>query len=231
MKSMSTRGTALPETALTIGLALLLVLGAAQMAIIGYTQISADGAAFIAAHTQVQNPNANGQSVAHNVFSNVDLGDFGTPAPSPSVVPMTVNKIASGFPLMPGLASKYAITGKDVEYAPTGSGATPAPFSFSVGSSGLATIANYCDGRKQTCYLSNWSVYLAQGVGNGNGNGVNGIFSEWRCHQRYFASVNWPNARPQGYAAINGNKTLDPYTNSSTENTIYGWDSGTHRCQ
>lgn len=229
MKYASTRGTALPETALTIGLALLLVLGAAQMAIIGYTQISADGAAFIAAHTQVQNPSANGETVAHSVFSNVDAGDFGTPSPSPSLLPMTVNKSVAGFPLMPGLASSYSVTGKDVEYAPNGAGATPAPFSFAIPTE---TLLNYCDPHGQCFLPGTYSMYLAQGVGNGNGNGANGVFSEWRCHQRYFAKVNWPNTRPQGgYNTIKGDKVMDPYTNSSIEGNIYGWDSGNHKCQ
>jgi hypothetical protein len=228
MKYANVRGTALPETALTIGLALLLVLGAAQMAIIGYTQISADGAAFVAAHTQVQNPSANGKTVAHTVFSNIDTGDFGTPSAAPSLVPMTVNKVTSGFPLMPGLASSYAMTGKDVEYAPNGAGATPAPFVFSVPGE---TLLNYCDPHG-SCFLpSTYTMYLAQGVGNGNGNGANGVFSEWRCHQQYFAKVNWPNTRPNGYSQIKGDKVLDPWTSSSVENAIYSWDSGNHKCQ
>jgi hypothetical protein len=71
-------------------------------------------------------------------------------------------------------------------------------------------------------------MYLAQGVNNGNGNGVNGTFSEWQCHQKNYASVNWPNAYPS-WASIQGGK-LDPTQNNSTENTIYGWDSGTHKC-
>lgn len=221
------RGTALPETALTIGLSLLLVLGAAQMAVIGYTQLSADGAAFIAAHAQAQNPAANGQTVAHGVFSNVDVGDFTSPSPLPSMVPMNVAKSVAGFSLMPGLASTYSVTGKDVEYAPTGTGATPAPFAFS----NSGTLLNYCDATGKSCSLpANYSMYLAQGVGNGNGNGVNGIFSEWRCHQQYFAKVNWPSTRPKNFKAIQGDKVMDPTTPSSIEGNIYGWDTGNHKC-
>jgi hypothetical protein len=230
MKYVS-RGTALPETALTIGLALLLVLGAAQMALIGYTQISADGAAFIAAHAQAQNPNANGQTVAHGVFSNIDTTDFSTPSPSPSMMPQLVSKTVGGFALIPGLASSYSLQGKDVEYAPTAAGATPPPYQFSIGTNGMSTLINYCDPKGASCAMpSTYQMYLAQGIGNGNGNGSNGIFSEWRCHQQYFAKVNWPNARPQGYSAIKGDKVLDPLSNSSIEGNIYGWDSGTHKC-
>lgn len=223
------RGTALPETALTVGLALLLVLGAAQMTIIGYTQISADGAAFVAAHTQAQNPNANGETTATSVFSNFDTSNFESPAPQSSMVPMSVTKSIAGFSLMPGMASSYSVTGKDLEYAPDAAGATPAPYAFGVS----ASLQNYCVPNSTDCDLpSSYSIYLAQGVGNGNGNGSNGIFSEWRCHQRAYAQLNWSQmSYPDGYSAIAGSKTYDPLTNNSTENNIYGWDSGSHACK
>lgn len=226
--AIAVRGTALPETALTIGLSLLLVLGAAQMALLGYTQISADGAAFVAAHTEAENPSANGVNAATNVFSQFSSSNFSNPSPSPALVPMSVSKAMGGFSLMPGLASSYTMTGKDVEYAPAGGAATPAPFSFSIPNE---TLLNYCDPHGNCFLPSNYTMYLSQGVGNGNGNGANGIFSEWRCHQRYYAKVNWPNTRPQGgYSAIKGDKVLDPYSNSSIEGTIYGWDTGNHKC-
>lgn len=228
MNNTRMRGTALPETALTIGLALLLVLGAAQMAIIGYTQISADGAAFIAAHTEAENPSANGVNTAANVFSQFGSSDFANPSPSPLTVPMTVSKSVTGFSLMPGLASSYTVTGKDVEYAPAGGAATPAPYAFGITTE---TLLNYCDPHGNCFLPSTYTMYLAQGVGDGNGNGVNGVFSEWRCHQQYYSKVNWPQTRPNGYAAIKGDKVLDPTTNSSIEGNIYGWDTGNHLCR
>jgi hypothetical protein len=214
----------LVETALTVGLALLVVLGAAQMALIGYTQISADGAAFLAARAQAENPSANGVTTATSIFSNFSSSNFSTPSPAPSLVPYSVTKSISGFSLMPGLASTYSVTGKDVEYAPAGGAATPAPFQFSTS----ANLLNYCD-TNGVCQAQ-YSIYLAQGVGNGNGNGVNGTFSEWQCHQQNFAKVNWPQAYPGSYAAIQGTK-LDPKSPQSVENQIYSWDtSGTHKC-
>jgi hypothetical protein len=227
MKHAHARGAALPETAITISLALLLVLGAGQMAIIGYTQVSADGAAFIAAHAQSEDPSANGVTYATSVFSNFSSSNFAAPTAAPSMVPYTVTKSIAGFAMMPGLASSYSVTGKDVEYRPAGSGATPAPFEFSIPAEYLK---NYCNPTVACSLPSNHTIYLAQGVNNGNGNGVNGTFSEWQCHQQYYAKVNWPNARPNGYSAIQGDKTLDPYQNNSVENNIYSWDSGSHKC-
>lgn len=226
MKRIFTRGTALPETALTIALALLLVLGSAQMALIGYTQISADGAAFVAAHTQAQDPNANGVTEATGVFSAVGSSNFSTPAPQASLVPFSVTKALGGFAIVPGLASNYSVTGSDMEYAPDAAAATPAPYEFAA----TASLKNYCDPTVPCSLPSTRSIYLAQGIGNGNGNGANGIFSEWRCHQQYYAKVNWPNSYPDGYSAIQGDNKLDPYKNSSTENSIYSWDSGNHKC-
>ena len=44
------RGSALPETAITISVVLLLMLGAIRVALLGYLQLSADGAAYLASH-------------------------------------------------------------------------------------------------------------------------------------------------------------------------------------
>ncbi len=44
------RGAALPETAVCIGIALTLLFGALELALLGYDQINADGAAYLAAH-------------------------------------------------------------------------------------------------------------------------------------------------------------------------------------
>lgn len=228
------RGVALVETALSVGVSLLLVLGAAQMALIGYTQISADGAAFIAAHSIAANPSANGASAATTVFSNFSSTNFSTPSPGPQMDPMLVQKSVGGFGLVPGVASTYTISGKDLEYAPANTSATPAPFAFSLNT----TLLNYCPGTG-SCSLPSSSItmYLAQDVSAGTGNGVNGQFAQWRCHQRYFAKIakDFPNTYPaysgnNGYNAYIKGTQLDIWKNSSDENAVYGWDSGTHKC-
>jgi hypothetical protein len=54
------RGAALPETAVVLGVALTLIFGTFELGIIGFTQLSSDGAAFVAAHASVlgNDPNA-----------------------------------------------------------------------------------------------------------------------------------------------------------------------------
>jgi len=48
-----TRGAALPETAVTLGVTLTLLFGMFELGLIGWTQLSSDGAAFVAAHAAV----------------------------------------------------------------------------------------------------------------------------------------------------------------------------------
>jgi hypothetical protein len=225
------RGVALVETTLTIGISLLLVLGAAQMALIGYTQIAADGAAFISAHTRAANPSANGSTTASSVFTQFETGDFSTPSPGPVLDTSEVSKTVGGFALVPGLASTYGITGKDVEYAPTNVSASPAPYQFSITNT---FIKNYYDWNGPNV-PSNYQVYLAQNLGNTVGNGVNGMFGEWRCHQKYFANIahDFPNVYPGAdYKTYVKGTKLDAYVSNTDEGNVYSWDgsSGNHKC-
>jgi hypothetical protein len=228
MKMRNVRGVALPETALVIGLSMLVILGAAQMTIIGYSQVAADGAAFTAAHARAANPAAalNGTTAAISVFPQFVASNFTTPSPAPANISQSqVTKSVGGFSLLPGGRATFNVRGSDVEYAPAQTSATPAPFAFSVS----ATLYNDCDPTGNCSLPSNVSIWLAQNPGSGNGNGVNGIFSEWQCHQKYYASVNWPATRPSNYSTINGTN-LDPKTHGTAENNIYSWDGGSHNC-
>jgi hypothetical protein len=65
------RGSALPETALTMSLVLLVFLGLIKLAMVGYEQAQADGAAFVAVHAAsiaLTSPPAVGQTRAHADF-------------------------------------------------------------------------------------------------------------------------------------------------------------------
>lgn len=228
MNGRFSRGVALVETALTVGVALLLVLGAAQMALIGYTQVSADGAAFIAAHTQAANPSANGASTAAGVFNQFSTTNFSSPSPSPVLDPSVVSATVGGFSLVPGVASTYNVRGKDVEYAPANVSSTPAPFQYSVST----TLLNDCPPTGNCALPTATSIYLAQSLGNGSGNGVNGQFAEWRCHQKYFARIAQDfGAYPgTGYNQYIKGTDLDVKSNSSSEGNVYSWDTGNHKC-
>lgn len=226
MNRCSTRGAVMVETALTVGIALLIVLGAAQMALIGYTQISADGAAFLAAHLQASDPNANAVNATTKVFSQFNSGNFTTPSPAPQLDPSVVSTVVSGFSLIPGLASSYTVTGKDVEYQAAGANATASSYAFDLNNT---MLHNYCDpgSSSASCTPSNRCIYLAQSIGTGNGNGANGQFAEWRAHQRVFARLaqSFKAATPtsNGYSDIQ-KTNLDANFNSSDEAAVSNWD-------
>ncbi|HTV72784.1 MAG TPA: hypothetical protein VME66_03645 [Candidatus Acidoferrales bacterium] len=79
------RGDALPETALTISVVLLVFLGLIKLAFVGYEQAQADGAAFVAAHAAaLVSPQASagpyGATRAHN--------DFGIPISNVQATPI-----------------------------------------------------------------------------------------------------------------------------------------------
>ena len=218
------RGSVLPETALTIGLALLLVLGAAQVAIIGYSQVSADGAAFVAAHVRANNAGADAAAAATTAFP--QFAPTSAIAAPPVVAQMqqaVVTKTVGGFMLLPGAAANYPLTGADVEFSSVT--ASPQPFSFGAS----ATLANYCPSQGGCVLPSSYSMYVAQSVNvTGNGNGWNGPFAEWRCHQQYFASLNFPGTRPTGGLY---RSTYDPNNSKGVESPIYSWDGGQHSCK
>lgn len=226
MRAGGRRGVALPETALVIGLSMLVILGAAQMTIIGYSQVGADGAAFVAAHSVAVNPSANGTTAATSVFGQFAATNFTTPSPVPNFSQTQVTKSVGGFTLLAGGRAAFNVRGADLEYAPAQTSSTPAPFNFAIN----ATLYNDCDPTGNCNSLpSSTSIYLAQSVGSGHGNGVNGLFAEWQCHQKYYASLNWPATRPQNYSAIKGGN-FDIKTNGSAEQNIYSWDKGSHNC-
>lgn len=214
------RGAALVETAISVSLSLMLVLGAAQMALIGYQQISADGAAFIAAHTAAADPSASPAAVAHSVFNSISNAQI-TASPAPGTVAYSAQKSVPGFSMVPGLASSYTIGGGDVELA-----ASPPPSSGPTYAIGFtATLYNYCMPNTVCSFPQTYAMYLAQTLIPG-GNGVNGQFQEWGCHGGYFDNLtsDFPSTMPLG---ITSGSALDPTTKGTDEYKIYSWDSGT----
>lgn len=218
MKRFS-RGAALVETALSVSLVLMLVLGTAQMALIGYNQISTDGAAFIAAHEAASNPSASPAAVAHSVFNNISTDSI-TGSAVGSTQQYSVTKSVPGFSLIPGLASTYTVAGGDLELDPT-----PPPNNMPVYAISFnAKLYNYCL-PGTTCSLpSSYAMYMAQTLVPG-GNGTNGEFQEWGCHAKHFDSIShdFPATMP---LSITAGSALDPTTSGTDEYSVYSWDSG-----
>ena len=248
--SNSTRGTALPETAIVLSLVLLLLLGTIQLTVIGFTQSTADGAAFVAAHTNSIGATTSAASVAQSAFpivgTNVAL------SATSSTVQAVTSLTTGGLLLVPGGASSYSIFGGDVEPLFSGGSGGSQNFGFAVN----ATLPNYCDpGKPCTNLPSSRAIWLAQNacvVGNGNGNsgcsngnGVGGAFAEWGCHLNGYQAMlqnfpapsavgagGWINPAT-GKVGISGtiyDPTLtSPSKNgntSGTEGFIYAADSG-----
>jgi hypothetical protein len=226
MSAHARRGSALPETAIVLGLSLMLMLAAVQSTILGYAQVSADGAAFVAAHTSAidaasgaTSASANGTSAVNSSYPNLNP-DSTVLSSGTNVAQATVTKSVDGFAMIPGLATSYQLNGSDAEFSPAG-GSSPQDFSFSID----AQLNNYCPDSGDCTPRAIW---LAQYVDTkANGNGWNGPFAEWRCHQQYYAALNWPQNRPLG--GLQGS-SYDPESSKSLEAPIYGWDTGTHAC-
>lgn len=215
------RGAALPETAMTLGISLILLLGAVQSTVIGYSQVSADGAAFVAAHTTAMDATSSAPSVVATTYPRLNADSVSVSQPGTGLQQATISKKVDGFLMIPGLANSYQLSGADVEFAPGNSAQAPQDFSFSID----AVLNNYCP---DSGACSPRTIWLAQSVNTqGSGNGWNGAFTEWRCHQQYYASINWPQQRPTG--GLKGS-AYDPESHSSWEYAIYSWD-GSHACR
>jgi len=220
---------ALPETALTLGIALLLILGTAQMTIIGFSQVSADGAAFVAAHTTAIDSSANPATTVATAFPQLSADSVTATPAAVDLQQAVVSKTVGGFLALPGVAANYALTGADVEFT-TSASTSPQPFAFGAS----AVLANYCPASGACVLPSTYSMYLAQSIDEqSNAQGWNGAFAEWRCHQQYYAALSsgsdqFPQSRPTTGLK---NSVWDPNNPHGAEAPIYGWDVGNHACQ
>lgn len=231
------RGTALPETAIILTTVLLLLFGAIQLSIMGFTQSTADGAAFVAAHAQALHsntcPSPCGPTVAQTAFPIV--GSNVAVSSTSSTVQAVASLTASGLVMMPGTPTSYPIYGGDVE--PLYSGASGSG-QFAYGAN--AALLNYCTPAGQCS--SSHAIYLAQRLGSSN-NGINGQYAEWTCHLNAYQAMaqNFPSSIGQygwtnpstgqvGTAGTIFDNTLtSPSKNgntSGTEGYIYAGDSG-----
>lgn len=211
----SSRGVALPETALLIGLALMLILGASQLAILSVTQLSADGGAFIAAHMLAEEPTSSPLATVQSVFPGIKAGNLSASNAGQNLEQATVTTSAGGFSI-PGMPSSFSITGSDLEVAPAAVDAAAQTYTFGA----TAQLNNWCPYQSVCTYPSVRSIYIAHTLSTG-GNGVNGQFAEWSCHSTALAALRFPNNRPSPSSSWN------PLDSHSQEYNIYSWDTGT----
>jgi hypothetical protein len=201
------------ETAVIVSFALLLLLGALQIFLLGFGQISSDGASFVAA-LAASTGYANPQGLGSTIFPGIKEVNITTNAGGGTVVA----KASIGVPglgAMPGLGALTTEQGADIEpYTTLSQGIGPQLFTFAV----TANLSNYCsDG---TMCTSNYAMTLAQHLSQ-YGNGTNGQFEEWGCHATVYASLAFPATLPTP------GPTWDVNNSGSSEHTIYAWDTGT----
>jgi Flp pilus assembly protein TadG len=229
------RGGALIETALTLGVVLMLLLGTFQFGALGVKQIAQDGAAFVAARTYAQSP-ASGVTRATGAAS----GAFGSVPQSGIVVTpasgTVTATIASAMqtPSIPGSPPTISLR----------SGATEriAPLATSPGAfSATNVLSNFRDASGVP--LATHALSVAQpGLPSGgcdqtggnagcDGNhqhvdyGGFGTAAEWNCRLAAYALA-FPSQRPKG-AGTGTHSVWDPASSTSPLYAIYQWDTGT----
>jgi Flp pilus assembly protein TadG len=214
MKDRFTAGVALPETAIVVGVILLLTFGLADLALMGFVQATTQGAAFVAAHNAALTTSGDqatdqtkAQSVVATPFPNIKASDVNlTYVNNNSAVQVLITKTAGGL-FNPGGA---ALISNPVANPRVGAAAiepflqSPSPLPSTTPPSGVAVqgvLSNFCYPNATpnpsatpapspqpswTCDQSH-PVYVAQYDNNTTqGNGSNGQFAEWNCRYNLF---------------------------------------------
>ncbi len=139
--SRASRGNAVPETALTMGLVLLVLLGLVKLALVGYEQSEADGAAFVAARaasltTDATQQAGRGKTHADAIFSRVPTSNINVTPGSTGGPNGTGEVVGSAFRLTSGLFSGSFGTGafdlkSHIVEPVIGTGSNPPPLQIS----------------------------------------------------------------------------------------------------
>jgi hypothetical protein len=212
----SSRGTALIETALTIGIVLIVLFATVQFGILGFIQTADDGAAFVAAHTYAQNPTLGAsyaKSAATGAFDKVPASAI-TITATGGLVTASASSTATGVNV-PGAPATVVLQSSATERVPSAPGSTPGTFSST------ATLSNYRDASG----IANSSRQYTVAQTMGTGNGTNGRFAEWYCRDGVYSGLSFPARRPTGSAA--GPHTFwDASWPSSPLAQIYAWQPG-----
>lgn len=220
------RGTALAETALVVGLALLVALNGFNLALLGFNQLHADAAAFVAARVQALSGSASTatSTTAAAVPPSVSLSLSSPGQQSQAIATGT----SPGLVMVPGFGGSIPVRGAQLEAtAPT----TTSPlFAFSAPNTSIvnayATSLIDSSGAPSTR-----AVYLAQTIDAAT---TSDVFHEWREHQRCYASISFPAQYSQTQSGSSGgsytvasNNPWVSFPSGSAEATVHNWDGGT----
>lgn len=235
------RANAMPEMALTIGLLFLLLFGGINMALLGYNQLQADGATYVAARAAAAHPTAPSAaaSAVAAVFPNFNKSLITVQAPINGLVQATYSSTSPGLTLLGGNTGRFNVFARSAEASFT----TTAPAStiaFTVGdSNGMTTLANYQGAYK--VWLAQKLPMISSGCAGIKGTGGTCYDdSEFLAHCEAYANLKFTytdksNNPTENDAkdARNVEKTTkqsnwDPGTSGSHNATIYGWDASPH---
>lgn len=243
------RGSALPETALVMGLFFLLMFGSLNMAFLGYNQMQADGATYIAARAAAANP-SNAPTAAATalaaVFPRVSASSIAITTVG-SLVQATYVGTSPGLVLLGNKGTgNFNVFSREIETTQGSSSnigtAVGSQFPYTVGSSGYVSLANYPS--SYNIWLAQTLPIVASGTACNNPNGVKSTTTcynaaEFAAHCEAYATLKFTNsdksvpATPSPKNAREVEQTTkqsnwDPGTASSHNSVIYAWDASPH---
>jgi hypothetical protein len=234
------RGGALIETALTVGIVMTVLLATMQLGILGFKQTAQDGAAFVAAHIYAQSP-ASGvtraTAAASGAFDAVPKSTIAVTTNGGTVTATVSSTVQT--PSIPGSPPAVSLRSGATERLPAAPG-TPGAFSA------VGTLSNYHDATgaaratrallvAQIGLPSTAATCLQSGGGDdgegddegsdgyGGDGGSHGWFDEWSCRASVYSSLGFPSQRPKGCGG--SNTEWDPSYSGSPLYVIYRWDN------
>jgi hypothetical protein len=239
------RGNALPETALVAGLIFLLLFGTINLAFLGYSQMRADGATFVASRAAAANPaspSAAAAAALTKVFPSLDQSAISIQAVQNGLQQTTYRGTAPGLTFF-GLTGTGPINvfSREVENSFNGASsyipsATGGQYPFSVVTEQLNN------------HTGTYNVWLAQklvvtttGCQNASGSSVATPCyddTEFQSHCQAYANLAFtaPDAKTLIVAGAKDARQVElpktsnwnPATSGSKNSVIYGWDTAPH---
>lgn len=220
------RGTALAETALVVGFALVVVFNAFELALLGFNQLHADGAAFLGARVQaLSGSSTTAQSTTNAALPPATTLVFSTPAGFSQAI---ATRTSPGLLMIPGMSGSFSVRGQGLEPIPTAS--TSPIYAFAAPNTSLVNY--YAQGVADSASTPGTrAIFLSQTIDAAT---TSDVFHQWREHQRCYASISFPAAYSATQTSSNGttytvNARTNPwatFTANSAEANIYALDGG-----